>query len=107
MPALAEVRPTVIASVPLIMEKVYRGKVLPTFQMNSLMRTLYGWGWSRKLLHKVAGKQLKKLFGGRMRLFAIGGSKFDSRLSASCLRRASPMVSAMALPRPLPLSRVQ
>ena len=77
MPALAKVRPTVIASVPLIMEKVYRGKVLPTFQKSPLMRKLYGWDWSRKLLHKVAGVQLKKLFGGRMRFFAIGGAKFD------------------------------
>ena len=77
MPALSKVRPTVIASVPLIMEKVYRGKVLPKFQSKAILRKLYGWGWSRKLLHKVAGKQLKKLFGGRMRLFAIGGAKFD------------------------------
>ena len=78
MPALAKVRPTVIASVPLIMEKVYRGKVLPTFQKSPLMRKLYSWDWSRKLLHKVAGVQLKKLFGGRMRFFAIGGAKFDT-----------------------------
>lgn len=78
MPALAKVRPTVIASVPLIMEKVYRGKVLPTFQKSPIMRKLYSWDWSRKLLHKVAGKQLKKLFGGRMRFFAIGGAKFDT-----------------------------
>ena len=78
MPALAKVRPTVIASVPLIMEKIYRGKVRPTFEKNALLRTLYGWRWSQKMLHKVAGKQLKKLFGGRMRLFAIGGAKFDS-----------------------------
>lgn len=78
MPALAKVRPTVIASVPLIMEKIYRGKVRPTFEKNAFLRTLYGWRWSQKLLHKLAGKQLKKLFGGRMRLFAIGGAKFDS-----------------------------
>ena len=78
MPALLEVRPTVIASVPLIMEKVYRGKVRPTFEKSALLSKLYGWGWSRKLLHKVAGKQLKRLFGGRMRLFAIGGAKLDS-----------------------------
>ena len=78
MPALAQVRPTVIASVPLIMEKIYRGKVRPTFDKNPITRKLYGWGWSRKLLHKVAGNSLKKLFGGRMRLFAIGGAKFDS-----------------------------
>lgn len=77
MPALAKVRPTVIASVPLIMEKVYRGKVLPKFQSKAILRKLYGWNWSRKILHKMAGKQLKKLFGGRMRLFAIGGAKFD------------------------------
>ncbi|MBQ4498881.1 MAG: AMP-binding protein [Alistipes sp.] len=78
MPALAQVRPTVIASVPLIMEKIYRGKVRPTFEKNVVLRKLYGWRWSQKLLHKVAGKQLKKLFGGRIRLFAIGGAKFDS-----------------------------
>ena len=78
MPALATIRPTVIASVPLIMEKIYRSKVLPTFQKNAMMRKLYSWDWSRKLLHKVAGGKLKKLFGGRMRFFAIGGAKFDS-----------------------------
>ena len=103
MPALAEVRPTVIASVPLIMEKVYRGKVLPTFQKNSLMRTLYGWGWSRKLLHKVAGKQLKKLFGGRMRLFAIGGSKFDSEAERFLLEAGFPYGIGYGLTETAPL----
>ena len=78
MPALAKVRPTVIPSVPLIMEKIYRGKVRPTFEKNAFLRKLYSWRWSQKMLHKVAGKQLKKLFGGRMRLFAIGGAKFDT-----------------------------
>ena len=78
MPALAQVRPTVIASVPLIMEKIYRSKVLPTFEKRAITRKLYSWDWSRKLLHKVAGNSLKKLFGGRMRFFAIGGAKFDS-----------------------------
>lgn len=78
MPALQRVRPTVIASVPLIMEKVYRAKVRPTFEKNAMLRTLYSWSPTRKLLHKVAGKKLMELFGGRMRLFAIGGAKFDS-----------------------------
>ena len=78
MPALAQVGPTVIASVPLIMEKIYRSKVLPTFEKRAITRKLYSWDWSRKLLHKVAGNSLKKLFGGRMRFFAIGGAKFDS-----------------------------
>lgn len=78
MPALQKVRPTVIASVPLIMEKVFRAKVRPTFEKNAMLRTLYGWSPTRKVLHKVAGKKLMTLFGGRIRLFAIGGAKFDS-----------------------------
>ena len=103
MPALAQVRPTVIASVPLIMEKVYAGKVRPTFQKNALLRTLYGWNWSRKLLHKVAGKQLKKLFGGRMRLFAIGGAKFDAEAERFLLEAGFPYGIGYGLTETAPL----
>ena len=103
MPALAKVRPTVIASVPLIMEKVYRGKVLPTFQKSKLMRTLYGWNWSRKMLHKIAGKQLKKLFGGRMRFFAIGGAKFDSEAERFLLEAGFPYGIGYGLTETAPL----
>ena len=91
MPALAKVRPTVIASVPLIMEKVYRGKVLPKFQSKAILRKLYGWNWSRKILHKMAGKQLKKLFGGRMRLFAIGVQSSTPTPNVSLKMQDSPM----------------
>lgn len=103
MPALASVRPTVIASVPLIMEKIYRAMVLPTFQKNALLRKLYGWDWSRKLLHKVAGKQLKKLFGGRMRLFAIGGAKFDSEAERFLLEGGFPYGIGYGLTETAPL----
>ena len=103
MPALASVRPTVIASVPLIMEKIYRAKVLPAFQKNALLRKLYGWDWSRKLLHKVAGKQLKKLFGGRMRLFAIGGAKFDSEAERFLLEGGFPYGIGYGLTETAPL----
>ena len=103
MPALAKVRPTVIASVPLIMEKVYRGKVRPTFEKNAMLRKLYGWDWSRKLLHKVAGKQLKKLFGGRMRLFAIGGAKFDAEAERFLLEGGFPYGIGYGLTETAPL----
>ena len=103
MPALAKVRPTVIPSVPLIMEKIYRGKVLPTFQKNAFLRTLYGWRWSQKLLHKAAGRQLKKLFGGRMRLFAIGGAKFDSEAEQFLLDAGFPYGLGYGLTETAPL----
>ncbi len=103
MPALAEVRPTVMALVPLIMEKIYRSKVKPKFESTRLLRTLYGWGWSRRLLHRMAGRQLMRLFGGRMRLFAIGGAKFDSEAEQFLLDARFPYAIGYGLTETAPL----
>ena len=34
-------------------------------------------GFMRRYLHRVAGKKLLKLFGGRLRFLGIGGAKLD------------------------------
>ena len=78
LPALAEVRPTIMLTVPLIIEKIFRGAVLKKFTSSAFMRTLYGVGFVRRFLHRVAGKKLTKTFGGRVRFFGIGGAKLDS-----------------------------
>ncbi len=41
LPALKIVRPTLMLTVPLIIEKIYRNKVLPSFNKNKLTRTIY------------------------------------------------------------------
>lgn len=74
LPALQLVRPTIMMSVPLIMEKIYRNKVLPAFKKSAILRTLHKTPFMRKVLHKKAGKKLMETFGGRMRLFCIGGA---------------------------------
>ena len=78
LPALKSIRPTIILSVPLIIEKIYRNKVLPTFTGSGLMRTLYKFPPVRKLLNKLAGKKLLKTFGGELKFFGIGGAKLDA-----------------------------
>ena len=78
LPALKEVRPTVMLTVPLIIEKIYRGAVLKKFTSSAFMRALYSVGFIRKMLHRIAGKTLTKTFGGRVRFFGIGGAKLDS-----------------------------
>ena len=72
--ALASVKPTMMVSVPLIIEKIYKNKVLPKFTSSFLMRTLYGIPFFRKKLNKIAGKKLIETFGGRLRFFGIGGA---------------------------------
>lgn len=77
MPAFKSVRPTIILSVPLIMEKIFRSQVKAKFTKTKFMSALYSWGFTRRVFHKLAGKKLKKVFGGRLRFFGIGGAKVE------------------------------
>ena len=77
LPALKRIRPTVMLIVPLIIEKIYRSQVLAKFNSNALLRRLYGIGFTRRLLHRLAGAKLNKVFGGRLRFLGIGGAKLD------------------------------
>jgi long-chain acyl-CoA synthetase len=78
MPALAKIRPTYMLTVPMIIEKVFKNKVLPELTGSRLMRLLYKLRPVRILLHRVAGRKLYKAFGGRLKFFGIGGAKLDA-----------------------------
>jgi len=78
MPALAEVKPTMIFSVPLIVEKIYKNKIRPMFTKNWIMQFLYSISFIRRGFHKIAGKKLLQTFGGKLRFFGVGGSKLDA-----------------------------
>jgi long-chain acyl-CoA synthetase len=77
IPALEEVKPTMMLTVPLIMEKIYFNKILPTFQKNILLWGLYGLPAVRMVLNAAAGKKLMKTFGGELKFYGIGGAKLN------------------------------
>jgi long-chain acyl-CoA synthetase len=76
--AMQEVKPTCILSVPLVIEKIYKSKVLAQFHKNKALKYLYeNVGVMRKKLHKIAGKKLMESFGGEIKFFGIGGAKLS------------------------------
>ena len=75
IPALKKVHPTIVCSVPLVIEKVYRNSIVPTVQKSralSWLRDKMPW-----LLHRLIGAKLVKTFGGKLKFFGVGGAKMD------------------------------
>lgn len=73
--AMKEVKPSIILSVPLIIEKVYKSSVVPTIKKSRLLT------WMDKHFHKFTARiicrKLNMTFGGNVKFFGIGGAKLD------------------------------
>jgi len=74
LPALQKVKPTVMISVPLVIEKIFKMRILPEINKKTVTRVLYKIPMVRKKINEVAGKKLKKTFGGNLRMLSIGGA---------------------------------
>uniref|UniRef100_UPI0032168816 AMP-binding protein n=1 Tax=uncultured Draconibacterium sp. TaxID=1573823 RepID=UPI0032168816 len=103
LPALKKVKPTVMLLVPLIIEKVYKSKIQPTFQKNGLMKFLSTFAPTRKILHKLAGKKLYETFGGKLRFFGIGGAKLDTAVERFLYESGFPYAIGYGLTETAPL----
>jgi len=80
IPAMAKIRPTMMLSVPLIMEKLYKSQIQSKFTKTRFTRMIYKSPAFRLIIHRIAGKKLYQTFGGRVKFFGIGGAKLDSRV---------------------------
>jgi long-chain acyl-CoA synthetase len=103
LPALEEVRPTTMLTVPLIMEKIYFNKIVPTFEKNKVVSFLYHKTPARKLLNKIAGKKIYKTFGGSLRFFGIGGAKLNPTVEQFLLDAGFPYAIGYGLTETSPL----
>ena len=101
MKALKIVKPTTMLTVPMIIEKVYKGSVLPTIKKS---RTLT---WMNEHMHglmcRIIGMKLKKTFGGCISFYGIGGAKLDPEVEAFLLKAKFPYAIGYGLTETSPL----
>ena len=101
MKALKVVKPTTMLTVPLIIEKVYKGSVLPTIKKS---RTLT---WMNEhmngLMCRIIGMKLKATFGGHVTFYGIGGAKLDSEVESFLLKAKFPYAIGYGLTETSPL----
>jgi len=103
LPALETVKPTIILSVPLIIEKVYYNKILPTFNEKLILKLLYKIPSIRRKLNVVAGKRLMKTFGGHLKFFGVGGAKLNRTVEKFLLEAKFPYAVGYGLTETAPL----
>ena len=99
--AMKTVRPTVMLSVPLIIEKIYKNSVLPTIRHSRVLK------WMKRhtptLLCRLIGMKLKATFGGRLKFFGIGGSKLDIKVEEFLKKAKFPYAIGYGLTETAPL----
>ena len=99
--AMKAVRPTVMLSVPLIIEKIYKNSVIPTIRRSRVLR------WMKKhtptLLCRLIGMKLRATFGGRLKFFGIGGSKLDITVEEFLKKAKFPYAIGYGLTETAPL----
>lgn len=103
LPALEKVKPTMMLTVPLIIERVYKGNILRKINRKSITRNLYKFRPTQKLLNKVAGKKLYETFGGQLKFFGIGGAKLDAQVERFLIDADFPFAIGYGLTETSPL----
>ena len=79
--ALAEVKPTIVVAVPLIIEKIYKNKVKPVLEKAGIKFAMKVPGLDHIVINKIKN-ELINAFGGEFYEVIIGGAAFNKEVEA-------------------------
>ena len=72
--AMKEVRPYMVITVPLVMEKIYANSIKPALEKRKKLFIIPG---MKKLIYSMACKTIMKVFGGQVQCFIMGGAALN------------------------------
>ncbi len=78
----ARERPHGMLVVPLIMEKIYKKRILPAIENSSFLALLCRCAVGRRFVYRKIGKKLETFFGGRLIVMGIGGAALNPEIEA-------------------------
>lgn len=100
--AFAQVRPKLVITVPLVIEKIVKGKVFP--QLKKLpVRTLLAIPGLRGLVYAKVRRQLLEAFGGQLHQLILGGAAMSSEVEAFLRRIKFPFTVGYGMTECAPL----
>jgi long-chain acyl-CoA synthetase len=93
----------VLLPVPLIIEKMYKTRIVPEIKKRFIVRLVYKFPIIRKRIHKLAGKKLMETFGGALRFFGVGGAALSPEVERFLLEAEFPYAIGYGLTETSPL----
>ncbi len=103
LPALSEVRPHVMLTVPLLIEKVYKAAIAPKLKGEGKIAKLAKNPFVSSFVYRTIGKKLKSTFGGRIKFFGIGGAPLDAEVEKFLYKASFPYSIGYGLTETSPL----
>ncbi|MEX2445666.1 MAG: AMP-binding protein [Alkalispirochaeta sp.] len=100
--ALAQVKPHLMLSVPLLIEKLVRARVQPQLD-KPVLKVLRRIPGISRVIYRAAGKKLVAAFGGELRFFGIGGAPLAPDVEKTLYRMDFPYAIGYGLTETSPL----
>ncbi len=72
--AMKEIKPYMVVTVPLVMEKIYANSIKPALEKRKKLFIVPG---MKQLVYRAAKKTILKVFGGQVRCFIMGGAALN------------------------------
>ena len=70
-------KPQIIFAVPLVLEKIYKKRVLAQIEKSRLLQKICKFDVGRKFIYRNIGKKLLTFFGGNLQLMGVGGAALN------------------------------
>ena len=98
--AMKEVKPYMVVTVPLVMEKVYANSIKPALDK---MQKFYSIPYAERLIYKIVRKKIISAFGGRVRCFIMGGAPLKPEVEQCFSRMRLPFTVGYGMTEACPL----
>ena len=96
-------KPFAIFAVPLVLEKIYKKRVLPKIENSKLLKLICKTKSGKKFIYKRIGNKLLEFFGGNLALMGVGGASLNPDVEVFLKESGFPYLVGYGLTESSPL----
>jgi len=96
-------QPQVMLVVPLIIEKIFKKRVLPAVEKSRMLTFFCRFSMSRKMIYRKIGAKLTAFFGNRLQVMGIGGAALNPEVERFLRDAGFPFLVGYGLTEASPL----